>query len=670
MVGFIQIGIIARSWRLTGRKVTFCCGEDTHGTPISLRAEKDGISPENLIAQYYEEHAKDLQAYHISLDSFFSTNTPENQRLADHFFSTLKSKNLIYTKEVALTYCDHDKRFLPDRFVKGSCPQCKAEEQYGDICENCGHKHEPTELVKPYCVLCKNTPTTKKTTHYFFRLSSFADDLADWLENNPSLQKEMVNQHMYWLQSGLKDWDVSRDPPYFGFRIPGELDQYYYVWLDAPIGYLSSLANFHNRDTAKALAEWNKSEILQTIGKDIVYFHYLFWPAMLTGVGLKKPDTMWTHGFLTVNGEKMSKSRGTFFTAKEFASMSSPELLRFYYARNLSKKVEDINLDVKDFVSKINNELVANIANFVYRTLSFCDRFFGGEVTLLHDKMHFSSIEKKAEDTIKLFLAHDLREATKIILGISQEGNRYFQDHKPWELVKTDKETAQKVITQCVSLVKVLTILLKPILPVFASKIERQLNKKNLSFRAISSLENHQIGKAEIVLRKIESLGISTRDVPASHDIFSRLNLKVGVVMDVKDHPEADKLYVLQVDIGKKIQLVAGVKEFYAKDDLKNKHIVVLSNLKPARLRGVVSQGMLLAAESDGEVRVVEAPKADAGAQVFVESIVPATKQITIDEFNTIKLTTKNKKVIYKNKSLCTERGDVIVDCDDNARIR
>ena len=665
MVGHILSDAIARAFKLSGRKVIFCCAEDTHGTPIALKAEQEGVTPKKLIDKYYKEHLEDLHAYHISFDSYYSTNTPENKKLADYFFNTLKSKNLIHTKDIKLPYCETDKRFLPDRYIKGTCPKCGAEHQYGDMCEKCGTKYEPTDLKNPVCVLCSNPPTIKKTTHYFFTLGKFADDLADWLQGNKTLQPEMVNQHMFWLQEGLRDWDISRDGPYFGFKIPGEANQYYYVWMDAPIGYISSLANYFDRDTDKALAFWNKSETLQILGKDIVYFHFLFWPAMLKGVGLNLPSTLLVHGFLTVQGEKMSKSRGTFFTAKEFAQMSKPELLRYYYARNLGKKVEDINLDFKDYVDKVNNELVANIANFIYRTLSFCNKYLENDVTTLADKKVFTALTKKAEQVVQAYHHYNLREAVNGILAISAEGNKFFQSNEPWNLIKKDKNKTQKVITQCASIAKMLTILLKPILPVFAQAVEQQLGLDNLTFKDLTApLENRTINKAEILLKKIEPITIN-------QEPLSLLNLKVGVVKEVKDHPDAEKLFILQVDLGtEQRQLVAGLRKFYDKDALTGKHLVIVTNLKPAKLRGQLSQGMLLAAEKNGKVKIVEAPDTSPGAQVSVGTILSNEEEITIDDFSKVKLTTKDGKVVYGDKPLKTEKGDVMVDIEDDAEVR
>jgi len=662
LVEYIQADIIARYYRLIGRDILFCCADDTHGTPIEVKAKQEGVTPETLIARYAKEHKEDFDAYLVSFDSYYSTNSPENNYFADLIFAKLKKNNLICTKDVELTYCEHDKRFLPDRFVKGECARCGAKDQYGDQCEHCGNTHNPTDLKNPYCTICNTKPTVKKSKHHFFKLSTFSDQLRDWLTTNKNLQKEIVNQQLTWIDQGLQDWCISRDGPYFGFKIPGEEDKYYYVWLDAPIGYISSLANALGRDVDKGLDRWNASDIIHVIGKDIVYFHYLFWPAILWGAGLNVPHTILTHGHLVVNGEKMSKSRGTFITARDFLKLVTPEHVRFHYASSLSRQMQDLNLDLKDYEAKINNELVANISNFVYRTLSFCNTKLDSKLTIVADKTQLAKWTASCRDTLDLYGKYELREAVKKILSISQEGNAYMQTKQPW---KQDAKEANETITLLANLIKNLAIVLKPVLPFFAEKVEKQLGLGALTANDLDTvIENRTINKAEIIYQKIEPITIA-------EDPFSALALKVGKILSVENHPNADKLYVLRVDIGKETrQLCAGIKTYYTPDQLLGRNVVVLSNLKPAMLRGVESQGMVLAAELAGAVKLLGAHHSEPGDHVGIGDITAGKSQITIEDFQKITLTTKDKNAVYGGKPLKTAHETVSVDIVDGAKIR
>ncbi|MFW6109473.1 MAG: methionine--tRNA ligase, partial [archaeon] len=371
MVEYIQTDIYVRFLKMSGRDAIYCGAEDTHGTPIEINAAKEGVSPEDFIERWWKEHKRDYDNYLVDFDSYYSTNSPENKHYTELIFNRLKEKGHIYTKEIELTYCENCERYLPDRFVKGTCPNCGAQDQYGDVCEKCNTAYSTIDLLNPYCSICGSTPIRRKSRHYFFKLSEFSDWLRDWLNNNKRLQPEIRNQVLTWVKDGLEDWCISRDGPYFGFKIPGEKDKYFYVWLDAPIGYIASTANYCKDREFSADDIWQTDEhkIIHFIGKDIIYFHLLFWPAVLHGAGFHVPDNIVVHGFLTVNGEKMSKSRGTFLTAEEFQKYLDPELLRFFYAANLSHTMTDIDLDLKNLENRINNELVSNLANLVYRVM-------------------------------------------------------------------------------------------------------------------------------------------------------------------------------------------------------------------------------------------------------------------------------------------------------------
>ena len=429
----VQGDIYARFNRLQGKDVLFCCADDTHGTPIEVNAEKQGISPEALIAKIYDQHVLDLKDFEISFYSFYTTNSPENKELSELFFKKLNKKGHIYQKEIELTYCNTCKRFLPDRYVKGKCPKCQAPDQYGDVCEKCNSAYNTTDLVNPYCVICKSLPTRKISKHYFFKLSNFQKQLAKYIDGNKNFQPEVVNYLKNWISEGLKDWCISRDGPYFGFKIPGEENKYFYVWLDAPIGYISSTINgcrLKGKEE-KWKTYWDvksKSQICHIIGKDIIYFHYLFWPAMLMGAGFNLPKDIPVHGFLTINGEKMSKSRGTFILAREYLDTAklSPEYLRFYYASNIIKQNTDIDLSINDFKDKINNELVANIGNFAFRSLSFANKNFGSELASTQDTKLQKEISSKIIQITNAYQTFNYRNAVQTILEVSSIGNKYF----------------------------------------------------------------------------------------------------------------------------------------------------------------------------------------------------------------------------------------------------
>ncbi|MBW2980820.1 methionine--tRNA ligase [Candidatus Woesearchaeota archaeon] len=665
LVEYIQTDIFVRFLRSIGEDVIYCCADDTHGTPIEIASQKEGIIPEELIGKYHKEHLRDFTNFHIKFDSYYSTNSSENKQFSDLIFTKAKEKGLIYQKDVELTFCEKCKRFLPDRYIKGKCPnpQCGAEDQYGDVCEFCNTAYKTTDLINPYCTICGKPPVRKISKHYFFKLSSVSDKLKKWLNGNKRLQPEIKNYVLNWIKGGLQDWDISRDGPYFGFKIPGEENLYYYVWLDAPIGYIASNQNYCKENKCDALKDYwqsDKSEIIHFIGKDITYFHFLFWPAMLMAADLKVPDNIVVHGFLTVNGAKMSKSRGTFFTAEEFASKYNPEYLRFYYSKVLSKKMADIDLDFNDFKDTANNEIVGNLGNFCYRVLSFLNKFFDSKVGgVEEDNELIGKINKKIEKVRDAYLNCNSNEAVKEIMAISDLGNRYFQNNEPWKLVKTDKEKAHKVLGLCANIVKNLSILIEPVLPKFSAGIQKQLGVNELGWKYLGyGFANSKIKPAKIIINKLEE--VEKKTFP--------LDLRVGKVVSVKEHPEADKLYILEVDLDReKRQLVAGLREYYKKEELTGKKVVVVCNLKQAKLRGVVSQGMLLAAEKGKEVKILEADKSALGSAAVFEGLESSSTEITIDQFSKIKLKIKDKKVVYDKLVLRTDKEEIKADIGNGA---
>jgi len=704
LVEYIQTDVWVRFLKLAGEDAVYCCADDTHGAPIELNASKQRITPEELIAKSFKDHVEDFKNFHIKFDSYYTTNSPENKKFSDYFFEQAKKKGLIYTKDVELTYCQTDRRFLPDRFVKGKCPKCEAVDQYGDVCEKCNSAYNTIDLIEPKCVICGNAPVRKNSMHYFFRLSRLSDKLEKWLRENENLQDEVRNFVLNWIKEGLRDWDISRDGPYFGFKIPGEEDKYYYVWLDAPIGYVASTENYAKAkglDAEKDFWKNENCEITHFIGKDIIYFHFLFWPALLMAADFNLPKSLVVHGFLTVNGEKMSKSRGTFLTAKDFLKKYDAEYLRYYYAANLSRKLADIDLSFKDLHDRVNNELVANIANFSYRTLSMLNNVFGSGIGDEIDDNVIDEARKNYDAVKDAYIKCDFREAVKKILFVSSIGNKYFQDNEPWKLAKgsdEEKEKAHEIISTAANIARDLCILLKPIMPEFSEKLEKQLGFKDLKWENLNEIvRGHKINKAEIIIRKIEEEKKEVKgdvkveetsktenenktDAPeekkegnrdnSNNEInFGSLNVKVGEVESVENHPNADRLLLININLGsEKRQIVAGLRGQYTNDALVGKKLCIVTNLERAKLRGVESQAMLLACVKeigeDEEVGVLYAEKSNPGDQVYVDGISPDKpgKEVSHKDFQKIALFVKDGKPVYDGKALKTDSEEIKVD--------
>lgn len=666
LVEYIQTDIFVRFLKLVGEDAIYICADDTHGAPIEIKASELKITPEKLIEKYYQEHTRDFKDFLIEFDNYYSTNTPENKYYSDLVFNAANKKGLIYRKTTKQAYDPESERFLPDRYVKGKCPKCGAEDQYGDVCEACGSTHTTEQIINPYSAVTKKPIEFRESEHYFFRLSAMSKKLEKWLKSNKNLQDEVRNFVLNWIKEGLEDWCISRDGPYFGFRIPGEENKYYYVWLDAPIGYIASTENYCKRHKLKAEDYWKgkSAKIYHFIGKDITYFHFLFWPAMLMTAGFNTPYAIKVHGFLTVNGEKMSKSRGTFFTAREFLQKRKPEHLRYYYASMLSSRLSDINLDFEELKNKVNNELVANIGNFCYRIISFTNKNFNGEIKGIDsNRQVISEISSKIKNIEKNYHELNYNEAVKEILHISSIGNKYFQDNEPWKLIKEDREKARRICGLGANIARILSILIAPILPNISRELQRQLNVKELSWKDMDfNLKNHKISGERILVEKIEEQ--KQEEFP--------LDLKVAEIIEAADHPNADKLYVLQINLGtEKRQLVAGLKGHYSKEELKGKKIIVITNLKYAKLRGIESQGMLLAGDDGESVGVLTVHKSEAGSQVYPEGFSISKSQLAFDDFLKLEIKVHSHKAVYNGRELKTGKETVAVEkAKDGARVR
>jgi len=510
LVEYIQTDILVRFFKLTGRDAVYMCADDTHGTPIEVKARQQGIRPEDLVSLYHEEHQKDFSDFHIKFDCFYSTNSPENQHHSELIFGRLRDRGHIVKRPVAQYYCEKDERFLPDRFIKGTCPNCGTQDQYGDVCEACGTAYTPTDLADPHCALCGTAPVIRESVHYFFTLGAYEPFLREWVATPGRLQPEIRKFIQNWFQEGLRDWDISRDGPYFGFKIPGEENKYFYVWLDAPIGYIATTQKFCETSGRDFASYWldSKSQIYHVIGKDIVYFHTLFWPAMLQGAGYSLPTRVLVHGFLTINGEKMSKSRGTFINARDFLHHLDPQYLRYYYAAKLSAQPDDLDLNLDDFATRVNAELINKIANLVSRVVPFVNKNFSARLRQLPPGCDtlIAEMLNRVPAVRQNYEAMEFSRAVQEIVAISDAANKYFQDSVPWDLVKTDSGAAQDVCTLALNSCRTVTALIKPILPRFAADVERILRIPELRFddAARFDLVDHEIGPFERLVERVD----------------------------------------------------------------------------------------------------------------------------------------------------------------------
>lgn len=487
LVEYIQTDFWVRFQKMRGHQALYICADDTHGTPIMIRARKEGITPEALIARSQKEHVEDFEKFQIHFDHYHSTHSPENEAMAGRIFKAMEDNGHIVSKTIEQSYCEHDKMFLPDRFVVGTCPNCGAENQYGDSCDKCGATYSPADLKNPKCSVCSNPPVKKDSEHLFFKLNDFKDFLKEWVPSHT--QAEVANKLKEWLDDELRDWDISRDAPYFGFEIPGHPGKYFYVWVDAPVGYLSSTQKWCELNGHMFDDFWNndQTEIYHFIGKDIVYFHTLFWPAMLKTAGIKTPNKVFVHGFLTVNGEKMSKSKGTFIAARDFQNFLDPTHLRYYYACKLNG-IGDIDLSFDDFASRVNSDLIGKITNLGSRGAQMINKKFDGQTSTptVEGQEIIAWAQNKSDEIARLYEELNFAKAMVEIREIADKANQYFDEKAPWKLIKEDPETTQAILTDILAIFTLMSIYLKPILPLYVSQVETLFGFPDLCWNHIN----------------------------------------------------------------------------------------------------------------------------------------------------------------------------------------
>ena len=643
MLEYIQTDIWVRFQRLRGNDCIFVCADDAHGTPVMLKARELGITPEELVARTGENHRRDFNDFHISVDNYYTTHSPENRELATLIYKRLKAAGYIAVRSIRQFYDEQAKMFLPDRFIKGTCPRCGTPDQYGDACENCGATYSPADLVNPVSVISGTRPVEKESEHYFFKLGDFTDFLKGWMTTSnlhPAVRAKLDE----WFQMGLQDWDISRDAPYFGFEIPDAPGKYFYVWLDAPIGYMASFKNLcTKRKHLKFDDYWGKDsqrELYHFIGKDITYFHTLFWPAMLSGADFRTPTAVYAHGFLTVNGQKMSKSRGTFIQARAYLDHLNPEYLRYYFAAKLGAGVDDIDLNLDDFTQRVNSDLVGKLVNIASRCAGFLTKNFQGRLfstqeewktisgTSIDADLGIEMVLLGSDDTIaEYYEKREYAAAIREIMRLTDLVNQFIDKYKPWELAKQkeNKEILHRICSAAINAFRILTIYLAPVLPSFAVEAEKFLNTEGkLTWNHLAEYPTNPIHEYKPLMTRVdpaktkamveaskENLEISSPKVAAnmepifpevSYDDFAKLDLRIARIVKAEHIKGAEKLLRLTLDLGGEMRNVfAGIKSAYAPEQLQGKLTVMVANLAPRRMKFGVSEGMVLAAGPGGK---------------------------------------------------------------------
>jgi methionyl-tRNA synthetase len=673
LVEYIQTDIWVRFQKMRGHECYYVCADDTHGTAIMLRAEKEGITPEALIERVWKEHTRDFAGFHVGFDNYHTTHSDETRALSEDIYLRLRERGLIDVRSVEQFYDPVKSMFLPDRFIKGECPNCHAKDQYGDSCEVCGTTYSPTDLLNPYSAVSGAAPVRKASDHYFFRLShpDCQGFLQDWTQGGDHLQDEARNKIREWFDQGLNDWDISRDAPYFGFQIPGAPGKYFYVWLDAPIGYFGSFRQLSQRlglDFDAWVRPGSQAELVHFIGKDILYFHALFWPAMLKFAGYRTPDRVFAHGFLTVDGQKMSKSRGTFITAESYLAQGlNPEWLRYYYAAKLGPTMEDIDLNLEDFVARVNSDLVGKYVNIASRVAGFLSKRFGGRLIEPGQRAADrpdAALYAAAEEIAEAYEGREYSRAVREIMRLADHVNQYADQHKPWELAKKPDQAQRlhQVCSELLNAFRVLTIYLAPILPKTAERVGAFMNLQGkLDWAHLQEYPREQIADYQHLTTRIDPKQIaalveanreSLQPSAASHsqqrhaqhqenvvtqtaapsplpspaggegerpptitiDEFAKVDLRVARIVDAQHVEGAEKLLRLQLDLGGETrQVFAGIKSAYDPEKLKGRLTVMVANLQPRKMRFGESQGMVLAASGEGPGLFLLSP--DDGAQ-------------------------------------------------------
>ena len=656
MVEHIQTDVWVRFQKLRGHECHYCCADDTHGTPVMLAAQKQGIAPEDMIAKVREEHLADFTGFFIGYDNYYSTHSPENKQFSEQIYRALKANGKIESRVIEQLFDPEKQMFLPDRFVKGECPKCHAQDQYGDNCEVCGTTYSPTELINPYSAVSGAKPELRESEHFFFKLGECADFLKAWTSGNnphdgkPHLQAEALNKMKEWLGEGeettLSDWDISRDAPYFGFEIPDAPGKYFYVWLDAPVGYMASFKNLCDRigiDFDEYFKADSQTEMYHFIGKDILYFHALFWPAMLHFSGHRAPTGVYAHGFLTVDGQKMSKSRGTFITAKSYLEQGlNPEWMRYYIAAKLNSKIEDIDLNLQDFISRVNSDLVGKYVNIAARASGFIAKRFEGRLKDVSGSALLAKLAAESETIAEQYENREYARALRDIMALADAVNEYVDANKPWELAKQEgqDERLHEVCSELINAFTMLTAYLAPVLPQTAANAARFLNLDAITWaNTRETLGEHAINKYEHLMQRVEQKqvddlieankqSIQTTPAPvedskyekvaeqASFDDFMKIDMRVAKVLNCEAVEGSTKLLKFDLDFGFEKRIIfSGIAASYPNPaELNGRMVIAVANFAPRKMAKFgVSEGMILsAATADGKLKLLDV---DAGAQ-------------------------------------------------------